>query len=55
MRAYLGAEGLLNSDKTLVIEQGVKMGRRSLLHIRLTPNPELSGVGIIVLRGTLML
>jgi PhzF family phenazine biosynthesis protein len=53
--AYLGAEGLLNSDKTLVIEQGVKMGRRSLLHIRLTPNPELSGVGIIVLRGTLML
>jgi PhzF family phenazine biosynthesis protein len=53
--AYLDAEGLLNSDKTLVVEQGVQMGRRSSLHIRLTPNPELSGTGIIVLRGTLTL
>jgi PhzF family phenazine biosynthesis protein len=51
--AYLGAEGLLNGNQTLLVEQGVKMGRRSLLHIRLTPNPELSGAGIIVLRGTL--
>ncbi len=31
------------------------MGRRSLLHIRLTPDPELSGAGIVVLRGTLEL
>jgi PhzF family phenazine biosynthesis protein len=51
--AYLGAEGLLNENQTLLVEQGVKMGRRSLLHIRLTPNPELSGAGIVVLRGTL--
>ena len=53
--AYLGAEGLLNSGKTLVVEQGVKMGRRSLLQLRLTPDPELSGTGIVVLRGTLTL
>lgn len=53
--AYLGAEGLLNSGKTLVVEQGVKMGRRSLLQVGLTPDPELSGTGIVVLRGTLSL
>lgn len=53
--AYLGAEGLLNPDKTLVIEQGVKMGRRSLLQLRLDPDPELSGSGIVVMRGTLIL
>lgn len=29
------------------------MGRRSILRIRLTPEPELSGTGIIVLRGVL--
>lgn len=52
--AYLGAEGLLNSDGTLVVEQGVKMGRRSLLQLRLTPDPELSGAGIAVLRGMLV-
>jgi PhzF family phenazine biosynthesis protein len=53
--AYLGAEGLLNPEKTLVVEQGVKMGRRSLLQVRLTPDPELSGTGVVVLRGTLTL
>jgi len=31
----------------------VKMGRRSVLSLRLTPDPELSGAGAIVLRGTL--
>lgn len=51
--AYLGTEGLLNPEGELVIEQGVKMGRRSLLQVRLTPDPELSGTGIVVLRGTL--
>jgi PhzF family phenazine biosynthesis protein len=49
--AYLGSEGLLNADKTLVIEQGAKMGRRSYLHVRLDPEPELSGAGVVVLRG----
>ena len=51
--AYLDAEGLLNPGKTLVVEQGVKMGRRSLLQVCLTPDPELSGTGVVVLRGTL--
>jgi hypothetical protein len=29
------------------------MGRRSLLHVRLTPEPELSGSSVVVLRGWL--
>jgi predicted PhzF superfamily epimerase YddE/YHI9 len=52
---YLSAEGLLNPGKTLVVEQGAKMGRRSLLQVRPTPDPELSGTGIVALRGTLTL
>jgi PhzF family phenazine biosynthesis protein len=52
LAAYLDTLNLL-PDRTLVIEQGVKMGRRSLIHIRLTPHPELSGGGLIVLRGML--
>ena len=51
--AYLGAEGLLAADRTLVVEQGVVMGRRSLLRVRLVPEPELSGAGVVVLRGWL--
>ena len=51
--ALLGAEGMLAADRTLVVEQGVRMGRRSLLHVRLTPDAELSGAGVIVLRGSL--
>ncbi|MEO7730660.1 MAG: PhzF family phenazine biosynthesis protein [Kofleriaceae bacterium] len=51
--AYLGSEGLLAADHTLVVEQGVVMGRRSLLHVRLVPEPELSGAGVVVLRGWL--
>ena len=53
--AYLGAEGLLNQDRRLIVEQGVRMGRRSLLQLRLDPDPELSGSGIVVMRGTLTL
>jgi PhzF family phenazine biosynthesis protein len=52
LAAYLGRENLLREAK-LVIEQGVKMGRRSLINVRLAPDPELSGAGLIVLRGTL--
>ncbi|MEL1264534.1 PhzF family phenazine biosynthesis protein [Pseudoxanthomonas putridarboris] len=55
LTAFLAAEGLLKSDATLAIEQGVKMGRRSILRVRLTPDPELSGAGIVVLAGTLRL
>jgi PhzF family phenazine biosynthesis protein len=52
LAAYLGREQLLSGD-TLIIEQGVKMGRRSLIHVRLTPDPELSGAGVMILRGPL--
>jgi len=51
--AYLGSLGLLDVDRTLVVEQGVRMGRRSLLNVRLVPEPELSGAGVVVLRGWL--
>lgn len=54
LAAYLGQQGLL-SDGTLSVEQGTRMGRKSILHIRLTPNPELSGSGLIVLRGTIQI
>jgi trans-2,3-dihydro-3-hydroxyanthranilate isomerase len=37
------------------IEQGTKMGRRSILRVSLAPEPEISGAGIIVMRGTLTL
>jgi predicted PhzF superfamily epimerase YddE/YHI9 len=37
------------------IEQGTKMGRRSILRVRITPDPELSGAGIVVLRGVIRL
>lgn len=52
LAAYLGASGLLDNG-SIAIEQGVKMGRRSLLRLRLTPEPELSGSGVVVLSGTL--
>lgn len=54
LAAYLWQEGMLKGD-ALAIEQGVKMGRRSILNIKLRPDPELSGTGIVVLRGTLRL
>ncbi|CAN5253084.1 PhzF family phenazine biosynthesis protein [soil metagenome] len=54
LTAYLGVSGLLGASATLVIEQGVKMGRRSLLSVRLGPDPELSGAGVVVLRGELV-
>jgi PhzF family phenazine biosynthesis protein len=52
LAAYLHHEGLLR-DASLTVVQGVKMGRRSVLSLRLAPDPELSGSGVIVLRGTL--
>jgi PhzF family phenazine biosynthesis protein len=50
LAAYLASEGRLKSNE-LTIEQGTKMGRRSILRVRVNPDPELSGAGIIVLRG----
>lgn len=52
LAAYLAKAGLFLGDE-FVIEQGTKMGRRSLLRVHLTPDPELSGTGIIVLQGVL--
>lgn len=53
LAGYLGAENLLRGA-ALAIEQGVKMGRRSILNVRLTPDPELSGSGLVVLRGIML-
>jgi PhzF family phenazine biosynthesis protein len=53
--AYLGASGMLAPDNTLIVEQGALMGRRSVLHVRLTPDAELSGGGVVVMRGELIL
>lgn len=52
LAAYLGSSGLLKNTG-IEIEQGTKMGRRSLIRLRLTPDPEISGYGAIVLRGVL--
>lgn len=54
LAAYLAATGHLKNNE-LAIEQGTKMGRRSILRVRLAPEPELSGTGIVVLRGVLKL
>jgi PhzF family phenazine biosynthesis protein len=54
LAAYLASEGRLKNNE-LAIEQGTKMGRRSILRVRLTPEPELSGAGIVVLRGLIRL
>jgi PhzF family phenazine biosynthesis protein len=54
LAAYLASEGLLANNE-LAIEQGTKMGRRSILRIRVNREPELSGTGIVVLRGVLRL
>lgn len=51
--AYLGKQGLLAASSRLTIEQGVRMGRRSLLNVRLQPLPVLSGSGVVVLTGEL--
>jgi PhzF family phenazine biosynthesis protein len=53
--AYLGSLGMLAADNTLVVEQGAFMGRRSVLHVRLTPDAEVSGGGLIVMSGELIL
>lgn len=54
LAAYLASEGLLRNNE-LVIEQGTKMGRRSILRVRINAAPELPGTGIVVLRGMIRL
>jgi PhzF family phenazine biosynthesis protein len=50
LAAYLASEGRLRKNE-LAVEQVTKMGRRSMLRVRITPFPELSGAGIVVLHG----
>lgn len=51
--AYLGSQGMLDSNGELMIEQGTLMGRQSFLRLRLTPDAELSGTGVMVFLGKL--
>jgi trans-2,3-dihydro-3-hydroxyanthranilate isomerase len=53
LAAYLASVGMISG--AIEIEQGTKMGRRSILRVSLAPEPEISGAGIIVMRGTLTL
>jgi PhzF family phenazine biosynthesis protein len=53
LAAYLASVGMISS--AIEIEQGTKMGRRSILRVSLAPEPEISGAGIIVMRGRLSL
>ncbi|WP_421925395.1 PhzF family phenazine biosynthesis protein [Neoaquamicrobium sediminum] len=53
LAAYLAREGLIG--ETIEVEQGTKMGRRSILRLRLVPDPELSGAGVVVMRGGLFI
>ncbi|MGY4395480.1 PhzF family phenazine biosynthesis protein [Sphingomonas sp. UYAg733] len=54
LAAYLASEGLITGD-ALVVEQGTRMGRQSFLHVAAGPVPELSGSGVIVMRGQIEL
>ena len=54
LAAYLGQQGLLPGGM-IAIEQGTKMGRRSILNIRLVPEAELCGTGVIVMQGVISL
>jgi phenazine biosynthesis protein PhzF family len=51
LAAYLAYERLIAG--WIEVEQGTKMGRRSILHVNLTPEPEISGAGVVVMRGSL--
>jgi PhzF family phenazine biosynthesis protein len=51
--AYLGSLGMM-ADGPVAVEQGTKMDRRSILEVRLMPEPELSGTGCIVLKGAIV-
>lgn len=52
LAGYLRHAGVLDGTR-LTVEQGVRLGRRSLLELELTPDSELSGTGIVVLQGHL--
>jgi predicted PhzF superfamily epimerase YddE/YHI9 len=46
---------MLAVSKRLIIEQGRLMGRQSFLNVSMAPDAELSGSGVVVLRGQLSL
>ncbi|WP_457312273.1 PhzF family phenazine biosynthesis protein [Sphingomonas sp. UYAg733] len=54
LAAYLFGERLLRGN-ALLVEQGTRMGRRSLLSIEVGEQPELSGSGIVVMEGQILL
>ena len=53
LAAYLAHAGYLPAHGHLKVLQGARMGRPSLIKVALTPTPELSGSGLIVLEGVL--
>lgn len=55
LAAYLGHKGYLEQEAEFVVEQGTWMGRRSILSLRNREVVELSGSGVIVMRGQLYL
>ena len=55
LAALLDAHGLVQQGRSVVIEQGRSMGRPSRLAIDLQDGVKLSGSGVIVMTGSLML
>ncbi|MGP4694198.1 PhzF family phenazine biosynthesis protein [Agrobacterium cavarae] len=53
LAAYFATAGVITD--AIEIEQGTKMGRRSILRVSLSLEPEISGAGTIVMCGTLSL
>lgn len=54
LAAYLFEQGLLR-DTALLVEQGTRLGRRSLLSVDVGKQPELSGSGIVVMEGHILI
>jgi PhzF family phenazine biosynthesis protein len=55
LSAYLDHHGMLSTRKQLAIEQGRLMGRPSILSVKMAPDAELSGSGVVVMTGQLSL
>lgn len=53
LAGYLASRKLIAD--TLMIEQGTRMGRRSIIRVRIGAAPEISGAGVVVMRGTISL
>lgn len=53
LAGYLASRGLIADS--LVVEQGTRMGRRSIIHVHSGPVPEISGAGVVVMRGAISL